>query len=118
MSALSPFELTAHLGTLQHSPVGPAGPASIERVQGTHCVCRFPFACGVQGGTLKGQGLLGSHPYGQNPEGECFGFLFFNFFLLGATSLRLIISHSAENMDDTGVCPRLYSLPTGVRKLG
>lgn len=44
MSTLSRFEFTADLGTLQHSPVGPAGPASIERVQGTHCICQIPFA--------------------------------------------------------------------------
>lgn len=68
MSAISPFELTAHLGTLQHSPVGPAGPASIERVQGIHCICGFPFACGVQGGMLKGKELLGSIPHIQNPK--------------------------------------------------
>ena len=27
-------------------------------------------------------------------------------------------SHRAENMEDMGICLRLYSLPTGVRRLG
>lgn len=90
MSAVSPFELTAHLGTLQHSPVGPAGPASIERVQGIHCICGFPFACGVQGGMMRGKELLGNHPHVQNPKRVVFWGIFFFFvsfvaffFLLG-----------------------------------
>ena len=42
-----------------------------------------------------------------------FGFYFFSCWATSLTS-----SHRAENMDDMGICLRLYSLPTGVRRLG
>ncbi|KAM9577778.1 cleavage stimulation factor subunit 2 [Trichechus inunguis] len=66
--AVSPFELTAYLGTLQHSPVGPAGPASIERVQ---VPMQDPRAA-LQRGPLPAnvptpRGLLGDAP--NDPRG-------------------------------------------------
>ncbi|KAM9668887.1 cleavage stimulation factor subunit 2 isoform 3-T3 [Dama dama] len=68
VSALSPFELTAHLGTVQHSPVGPTGPASIERVQ---VPMQDPRAA-MQRGPLPAnvptpRGLLGDAP--NDPRG-------------------------------------------------